>query len=158
MADGDHGGDAGGVGNVRFQLAFGKRMIRRFRFRRTFAYAFSTIVVASPPVALVAFQWILTLRAMLFPATTCWIATAEHKFLLSAEASILLLYPGFVFWLPIAAVGAGLSYFIVEHGYGRRVVLGAVLCAMAAIALLYFGTGLAADLELQAFHSIRKNC
>ena len=123
-----------------------------------FAYLIEALIVAGPPIGLLALQWGLVLRTVLFPESTCWIATAEEKFLLSTEVPLFLLFPGAVTWLPIAIITAGLAFFVFGRGFGRRLVIGTAFGAVVSVVLLYFGTNLAAGLEWKAFIEFRENC
>lgn len=125
---------------------------------RKLALTIVAAVVAGPPVGLLLMQWVSVLRAVLFPETTCWIAAVDDHYLFSSEVPAVYMVLGFAWWLPAAVVAAGLAFFGLRHGSGRRFFVVVPIVAIVSLALLYFGTGAAVSLERDAYTEIRDRC
>jgi hypothetical protein len=133
-------------------------VIRVRFFALILGYVVETAIVAGWPLGLLALQWGAALRAVFFPSTTCWIATAGGHYMTLTEFPAMIFIYGLTMWLSIAVITAGVSDYLFGSRFGRRWIVGTAIVALASGLLLWLGTNWANSLEREAYLEFRENC
>ena len=125
---------------------------------RKLALAVVAAIVAGPPMGALVLQWVLALRSVLLPETTCWIAAVDDHFLFSTELLVAYFFLSVTAWLPAAFIAAGLALFALGRGSSLWFIVVTVIGAVASTFLLYFGSSIAVGVERDAYIAIRDSC